>query len=162
MINIKIICVGNYKEKYLKEMNNEYIKRLSKYCKIETIVLKDESIPSNLNSAIAEQVKAKEASLIISKLQSITNPYIFVMDETGTQYDSVSFAKKLENIPISGHSTIVFVIGGSLGLTDSVRALAHDVISFSKLTFPHQLIRVFLLEQLFRSFKINNNESYHH
>ena len=162
MINIKIICVGDYKEKYLKEMNDEYVKRLSKYCKIETTVLKDESLPSNLNDAITNQVKSKEASLIISKLQNINNPYIFVMDENGTEYDSVSFAKKLNNIPTSVHSTIIFILGGSLGLSTSVKALAHDVISFSKLTFPHQLIRVFLLEQLFRSFKINNNETYHH
>ena len=85
MINIKIICVGDYKEKYLKEMNDEYVKRLSKYCKIETTVLKDESLPSNLNDAITNQVKSKEASLIISKLQNINNPYIFVMDENGTE-----------------------------------------------------------------------------
>lgn len=162
MINIKIICVGDYKEKYLKEMNDEYIKRLSKYCKIETIVLKDESLPTNLNSSNAEIVKSKEATNIISKIETITNPYIFVMDEKGTEYDSISFAKKMNNIPTTGHSTIIFVIGGSLGLTDKVRNLANDVISFSKLTFPHQLIRVFLLEQLFRSFKINNNETYHH
>lgn len=162
MINVKIICVGDYKEKYLKEMNNEYTKRLSKYCKLETIVLKDESLPSALNEANVQAIKEKEAKNIIDKIVSITNPYVFVLDETGAEFNSVTFAEKIEKIPVKGHSTIVFVIGGSLGLTDDVRKKAHEVISFSKLTFPHQMIRVFLLEQLFRCFKINNNETYHH
>lgn len=162
MINIKIICVGDYKEKYLKEMNNEYLKRLSKYCKLETIVLKDESLPSVLNEANTNAVKEKEANGIIAKLKSFTNPYIFVLDEKGAEYDSQALAKKIDSIPTKGHSTIVFVIGGSLGLTDQVRKMANEVLAFSKLTFPHQMIRVFLLEQLFRCFKINNNETYHH
>lgn len=162
MINVKIICVGDYKEKYLKEMNNEYTKRLSKYCKLETIVLKDESLPSALNEANVQAIKEKEAKNIIDKISSITNPFVFVLDEIGTEFNSVTFAEKIEKIPVKGHSTIVFVIGGSLGLTDDVRKRSHEVISFSKLTFPHQMIRVFLLEQLFRCFKINNNETYHH
>lgn len=162
MINIKIICVGDYKEKYLKEMNDEYLKRLSKYCKLETIVLKDESLPSTLNDSNINAVKEKEASAILNKLNSFTNPYIFVLDEKGKEYDSVTLAKKLEDVATYGNSTIVFVVGGSLGLTDKVRYKAHEVLSFSRLTFPHQMIRVFLLEQLFRCFKINNNETYHH
>lgn len=162
MINIKIICVGDYKEKYLKEMNDEYTKRLSKYCKLETIVLKDESLPSTLNDSNINAVKEKEASSILAKLESFTNPYVFVLDEKGKEFDSMSFAKNLSNVTTYGHSTIVFVIGGSLGLTDTVRKRANTLLSFSRLTFPHQMIRVFLLEQLFRCFKINNNETYHH
>ena len=162
MINIKLICVGSFKEKYLKEMNDEYLKRLSKYCKFETIELKDEKLPDNLNTSNAEIIKQKEAQNIISKLNNISNPYIFVLDEKGNEYTSCELAKKIEKLPVLGHSTIVFIIGGSLGLTDEVRKLSNEIISFSKLTFPHQLIRVFLLEQLFRSFKINNNEAYHH
>jgi len=162
MINIKLICIGSLKEKYLKEMNEEYLKRLSKYCKFETIELKDEKLPDILNSSNAEVTKQKEAQYILNKLNNISNPYVFVLDETGQQFPSVELAKKLEKLPVLGHSTIVFIIGGSLGLTDEIRKCANEVISFSKLTFPHQLIRVFLLEQIFRCFKINNNESYHH
>lgn len=162
MINIKIICVGDYKEKYLKEMNDEYTKRLSKYCKLETIVLKGESLPSTLNDSNINAVKGKEALSILDKLDSFTNPYVFVLDEKGKEFDSVSFAKNISYVTTYGHSTIVFVIGGSLGLTDTVRKRANTLLSFSRLTFPHQMIRVFLLEQLFRCFKINNNETYHH
>lgn len=162
MINIKIICVGDYKEKYLKEMNDEYTKRLSKYCKLETIVLKDESLPSTLSDSNINAVKEKEALSILDKLDSFTNPYVFVLDEKGKEFDSVSLAKNISNVATYGHSTIIFVIGGSLGLTDTVRKKANTLLSFSRLTFPHQMIRVFLLEQLFRCFKINNNETYHH
>lgn len=162
MINIKIICVGDYKEKYLREMNNEYIKRLTKYCKIETIVLKDESLPCVLNETATQTIKEKEATRIICKIQAMTNPYVFVLDEKGVEFDSITFAHKIDQIPVKGHSTIVFVIGGSLGLADTVKKEANELISFSRLTFPHQIIRVFLLEQLFRCFKINNNETYHH
>lgn len=162
MINIKLICVGSFKEKYLKEMNAEYLKRLSKYCKFETIELKDEKLPDNLNASNADIIKQKEAQNIISKLNNISNPYVFVLDEMGKEYTSYEFAKKIEKLPVLGNSTIVFIIGGSLGLTDEIRKLSNEVMSFSKLTYPHQLIRVFLLEQLFRCFKINNNEAYHH
>lgn len=162
MINIKLICVGSLKEKYLKEMNAEYLKRLSKYCKFEVIELKDEKLPDTLNNSNMQIIKQKEAQNIINKLNNISNPYLFVLDEKGKEYSSCEFAKKLNDLPVLGNSTIVFVIGGSLGLTDEIRSLSNEVISFSKLTFPHQLIRMFLLEQLFRCFKINNNETYHH
>lgn len=161
MINIKLICVGDYKEKYLKDMNNEYLKRLSKYCKFETIVLKDEKVPDNLSTTNINIIKEKEAISIINKLQAINNAYIFVLDEHGKEYTSIEFAKKMQQLPTTGYSTIVFIIGGSLGLADSAKQMGNELISFSKLTFPHQLIRGFLLEQLFRSFKINNNETYH-
>ena len=161
MITIKIICVGDLKEKYLKEMQAEYTKRLSKYCKLEIISLKDEKLPSSLSEANCNIVKEKEASLILQKL-STQNSYTFVLDEKGNEYTSVKLSEKISTLMTQGNSTINFIIGGSLGLTDSIRKSGNEILSFSKLTFPHQLIRMFLLEQLFRSFKIINNETYHH
>lgn len=159
MITIKVICVGSLKEKYLKDMQSEYLKRLSKYCKIEIIELKDEKLPSLLNDSNCNIVKEKEGNLILSKLKT---GYTFILDEKGTEYTSVKFSEKLDKIQTDGNSTIYFVIGGSLGLSDAVKQSGNELISFSKLTFPHQMIRMFLLEQLFRAFKISNNETYHH
>lgn len=161
MINIKIICVGDLKESYLKEMQSEYVKRLSKYCKLEIIQLKDEKLPSTLNESNCNIVKEKEANAILAKLNS-PNSYTFILDEKGKQYSSVELSEKIDKVMTMGNSIINFVIGGSLGLTDSVRNKGNETISFSRLTFPHQMIRIFLLEQIFRSFKILNNETYHH
>lgn len=161
MITIKIICVGELKEKYLKEMQAEYTKRLSKYCKLEIITLKDEKLPSTLNESNTNIVKEKEASLILSKLTN-SNSFTFVMDERGKEYTSMELSEKIDKVMTTGNSTINFVIGGSLGLADSVKSKGNELISFSRLTFPHQMIRMFLLEQLFRVFKILNNETYHH
>ena len=161
MINIKIICVGDLKESYLKDMQKEYLKRLSKYCKLEIITLKDEKLPTVLNESNCNIVKEKEASLILSKLNT-PNSYTFVLDEKGKEYTSVELSQKIDKVMTGGNSTINFVIGGSLGLANSIKTKASELISFSKLTFPHQLIRMFLLEQLFRAFKIMNNETYHH
>lgn len=162
MINIKLICVGNLKESYLKEMETEYLKRLSKYCNFETIVLKDEPLPDKLNDSLRESIKKKEASLILSKLEKEKNSYIIFLDETGKEYSSRDLAEKIDKISVMGYSTIIFVIGGSLGLDKELKQKGNEILSFSKLTFPHQLIHCFLLEQLFRVFKINNNERYHH
>lgn len=159
MTTIKIICVGSLKEKYLKDMQNEYLKRLSKYCKVEIIELKDEKLPSILNDSNCNIVKEKEGALILSKLKS---GYLFVLDEKGSEYTSVKFSENLQKVLTNGNSTLYFVIGGSLGLSDKVKKAANEIISFSKLTFPHQIIRMFLLEQIFRAFKIANNETYHH
>lgn len=161
MINIKIICVGDLKEKYLKEMQTEYLKRLSKYCKLEIVTLKDERLPTNLNESNCNIVKEKEALTILSKLNT-SNSYTFIMDEKGKEYSSVELSDKISKVMTMGNSTINFVIGGSLGLAESVKKSGNELISFSKLTFPHQMIRMFLLEQIFRSFKIMNNETYHH
>ena len=160
MINIKIICVGNLKEKYLKQMQDEYLKRLSKYCKIEIIELKDEKLPSDLNESNCNIVKEKEGQKVLSKLD-FSNSYIFVMDEHGKEYTSIELSEKISKLMLN-FSNITFVIGGSLGLSDSIKKKGNELISFSKLTFPHQMIRQFLLEQLFRIFKIQNNETYHH
>lgn len=162
MINIKIICVGDLKEKYLKDYEAEYVKRLSKYCKLEIITLKDEKLPSTLNQSNINIVKEKESNLILQKLNNFTNSYIFILDEKGKEFTSMEFSKKLESLPTNGYSTICFVIGGSLGLHENVKKSAKELLSFSKLTFPHQMIRIFLEEQLFRAFKIINGETYHH
>ena len=161
MINIKIICVGDLKEKYLKDMQQEYLKRLSKYCKLEIITLKDERLPSTLNESNCNIVKEKEASLILAKLNT-PNSYTFVLDENGKEYSSCELSNKIDKVMTCGNSTINFVIGGSLGLAESVKKAGQELLSFSRLTFPHQIIRMFLLEQIFRSFKIMNNETYHH
>lgn len=161
MINIRIICVGDLKEKYLKEMQNEYAKRLSKYCKLEIISLKDEKLPASLNDGACNIVKEKEGQAILSKL-NISNSYTFIMDEKGREYTSIELSEKIDKIMTMGNSTINFVIGGSLGLCNNVKKAGNEMLSFSKLTFPHQLIRLFLLEQIFRVFKILNNETYHH
>jgi len=127
----------------------------------EIIQLKDEKLPSSLNESNCNIVKEKEANAIIAKLNS-PNSYTFVLDEKGKEYTSVELSEKINKVMTMGNSTINFVIGGSLGLTDSVRNKGNETISFSRLTFPHQMIRMFLLEQIFRSFKILNNETYHH
>lgn len=158
MIHINIICVGKLKENYLKDAINEYCKRLSKYCKLDIIEIADEQIPNNINDKISYNIKNIEGSKIISNLK---NSYVISLDLKGKQYSSEEFSKKLENISLFINSNITFIIGGSLGLSDEVLEKSNELICFSKMTFPHQLIRVFLLEQIFRAFKIQNNETYH-
>ena len=128
---------------------------------MEIIQLKDEKLPSTLNESNCSIVKEKEANAILAKLNTL-NSYTFVLDERGKEYTSIELSEKIDKIMTMGNSTINFVIGGSLGLTDRVRTKGNETISFSRLTFPHQMIRMFLLEQIFRSFKILNNETYHH
>ena len=157
MIHINIISVGKIKEKYLKDAINEYSKRLSKYCKLNIIEIDDEQIPGNLNEKIAENIKNIEGTKILS---NIKNTYSISLDLKGKQFSSEEFSKKIENISLN-NSSISFIIGGSLGFNDNIRQICNESICFSKMTFPHQLIRVFLLEQIYRAFKINNNETYH-
>ena len=158
MIHINIICIGKIKEKYLTDSINEYSKRLSKYCKLNIIELNDEPIPNNLNYKLSDSIKKIEGLKIISCLK---NTYSISLDLNGKQYTSEEFSTKLQNIALNKNSNISFIIGGSLGLSDEVISNSNELICFSKMTFPHQLIRVFLLEQLFRAFKIQNNETYH-
>ena len=158
MVHINIICVGKIKENYLKEAILEYSKRLSKYCKLSFIEVEDEQIPNNLNSKISENIKEIEGNKILSHIK---NSYVIALDLKGKQYTSEEFSKKLENIVLLNNSNITFIIGGSLGLSKKVLQNSNELICFSKMTFPHQLIRVFVLEQLFRAFKIQNNETYH-
>ena len=159
MLNINIICVGKIKENYLKDAINEYSKRLSKYCNLKIIELQDEKLPTKLNESTINETKNKECKKINEALKK--DSYIMVLDLKGKQFSSEQFSEKIEDIKVKGFSTISIVIGGTLGLNDEIRNSANELISFSKMTFPHQLIRVFLLEQLFRAFKISNNETYH-
>ena len=161
MINGKIICVGKLKEKYLNDAIKEYSKRLSRFCKLEILELQDEKLPVNYSEALYNEVKEREAKLILSKINQ-KNSYIICLDETGKEFSSPKLAERLDSIFTNVSSSLTFVIGGSLGLSNTVKEKAHLILSFSKLTFPHQLFRVFLLEQLFRCFKILNNEQYHH
>ena len=161
MLNIKIICIGKVREKSLKELINEYEKRISKYAKIEIIEMDDEKIPQNASVAIEEQIKTIESKKILDRLTKYSNSNIILLDLKGKQYTSEEFANKIKNIQTYSSSTIIFVIGGSLGMSKDLLEYSTDKICFSKMTFPHQLIRVFLLEQIFRAFKIINNETYH-
>ena len=149
---IKIICVGQLKEKYLKEAIEEYLKRIKKYTTIEIVELKDEGL--------VEKSKALklEAEKIIKHIND--KDYIITLEIEGKEITSEEFAKKIDSILIE-NSNITFIIGGSYGLSENIKEKANYHLSFSKLTFPHQLFRVLLLEQIYRSYKINNNENYH-
>lgn len=146
---IKIICVGKIKEDYLKKGIEEYKKRITKYSKIEIIELDDES-----NGNILEKERDKILKYISEK------DYIITLEINGNTIDSVELSKKLENIYLN-YSNITFIIGGSYGLHDDIKNKSNYALSFSKLTFPHQLFRMMLLEQIYRSFKISHNETYH-
>jgi len=162
MINIRLICLGKIKEKYLNDAISEYMKRLSKFCKLEIIELPDEKLPTSNSISLLNEVKEKEANIILSKLEKYKSDYVICLDETGIELSSEKLASKIENIATNQSSSISFIIGGSLGLANKIKNKANYILSFSKLTFPHQLFRVFVLEQLFRCFKILNNEQYHH
>lgn len=156
-MNVNIICVGKLKEKYLKEAESEYLKRISRFAKVKIIELNDEKLTGNNSLDIL--AKNKEGENIINKIPK--NSYIFAMDIKGKQSTSIDFAKELNDLSISGKSDFTFIIGGSLGLSEEVLKRANKKMSFSLMTFPHQLFRVMLLEQIYRCFKINNNETYH-
>ena len=158
MLTIQIICVGKLKETYLKEAILEYSKRLSKYIRLDILELPDEKIPDKINNNIMDLVKSKECNNILNHLKK--DSYIIALDLKGKQFSSEEFSKNLEEISME-NSHITFIIGGSLGLTDELLNKCNQKICFSKMTFPHQLIRVFLLEQIFRAFKISNGETYH-
>ena len=158
MLNINVICVGKTKEKYLAEAIDEYSKRLSRYCNFNIVELSDEKLPEKNYESLLEAVKEKECKKIIDAIKP--SSYVIALDLKGKQCTSEEFAKKIENLTLT-NSSITFIIGGTLGLTDEVRNISNELISFSNMTFPHQLIRLFLSEQIFRAFKIINNETYH-
>ncbi len=159
MLHINVICVGKIKEKYLKDAIDEYSKRLSKYCNLNIIELNDEIVPQNINDSIEKQIKEKEGANIVSHIEK--GAYVIALDLKGKQYTSEEFSNKISDITVNNASNITFIIGGTLGLSNKVIEASNELICFSKMTFPHQLIRVFLLEQTFRAFKIMNNETYH-
>ena len=142
-----------------KDAINEYSKRLSKYCNLNIIELSDEKLPSKLNDKIIDNIKNTEGKKILSHLKK--DSYKICLDLHGKQFSSEEFSSKIDSISLNYNSSITFIIGGTLGISSEVLNCVDEKICFSKMTFPHQLIRVFLLEQLFRAFKISNNETYH-
>lgn len=158
-MKITILSVGNIKEKYLKDAILEYSKRISKYATLEFIKVNDEATIDNASIKEIEIIKDKEGKRLLKYLQDDSYKIALAID--GVSLSSVELAKKMEEIFTYSSSKITFIIGGSLGLSNEVLNLADYKLSFSKLTFPHQLMQVILLEQIYRTFKINNNESYH-
>ncbi|MFE8701995.1 23S rRNA (pseudouridine(1915)-N(3))-methyltransferase RlmH [Cytobacillus sp. FJAT-54145] len=158
-MNISLITVGKLKEKYLKQGIDEYLKRLSGYAKVEVLEVADEKAPEQLSDLEMEQVKGKEGERILSKISPDT--YVIALAIDGKQKSSEELADSIDKLATYGKSKIAFVIGGSLGLSDEVLKRADEKLSFSKMTFPHQLMKLILLEQIYRAFRINRGEPYH-
>ncbi len=158
-MKVNIIAVGKLKECYLKDGINEYAKRLSRFCELQLVEVEDEQAPDTLSAMQEEQVKKKEAARILSKLKEGT--FLILLDVQGGQKSSEELAATLQSCFNSGRSNITFVIGGSLGHDPELVKKADLRLSISKMTFPHQLTRLILLEQVYRAFKIINNETYH-
>lgn len=158
MLHINVICVGKIKESFFRDAILEYSKRLSRFCNLTITELQDEKIPEKASEKIEQEIKEKEGQNIISHIKK--DSYVIALDLTGKELDSVALSQKIENLSIS-NSSITFIIGGSLGLSKQVLNYSNEKLCFSKMTFPHQLIRIFLLEQIYRAFKIANNETYH-
>ncbi len=158
-MNITVITVGKLKEKYLKQGINEYLKRLGAYAKVDIIEVPDEKAPEQLSKVEMEQVKDKEGERILAKINQ--DAHVIALAINGKMRTSEELAANLDKLATYGKSKIVFVIGGSLGLSDSVMKRANETLSFSKMTFPHQLMRLVLVEQVYRAFRIIRNEPYH-
>ena len=159
MININLIVLGKIKENYFKDAINEYKKMLKSYADLSIFEIMDEPCPENLSEKDMEKVKNVEGEKILSKIKD--GAYVIALAIEGKSLDSVAFADKLNKLMIDGYSNITFVIGGSLGLSDEVLERADYKLSFSKMTFPHKLMRVILMEQIYRAFRIINNHPYH-
>ncbi|MCH5184879.1 MAG: 23S rRNA (pseudouridine(1915)-N(3))-methyltransferase RlmH [Oscillospiraceae bacterium] len=157
-MNIQIICVGKLKEKFFVDASAEYVKRLSKFAKVSIIEIPDEKIPDKLSERSAEKIKDAEGTDILAKING--SSYVFALCIEGSRMSSEDFSHKLSDIMMT-NSSISFIIGGSIGLSDKVKSRADCRISFSEMTFPHMLMRIILLEQIYRGFKIMNNENYH-
>ena len=159
MLNIKIICVGKLKEKYWKEAVSEYSKRLNAYCKLTINEVRDEKISDSNSSADEEKVKDMEGKQILKNIKD--SDYVICLDLSGEELNSLQLSEKLDKLALTGTNQIDFIIGGSLGIGKEVLDRADEKMSFSKLTFPHQMIRTILLEQIYRAFKISRGEVYH-
>ena len=158
-MKITVLAVGKIKEKFYLQAVEEYAKRLSRYCKLEMVQVADEKTSENGTEAEINCIKEKEAERILKHISD--NAYVITLEIQGKMLDSVELSRKIDSLGISGISHIVFVIGGSLGLHSSVSDRADFKLSFSKMTYPHQLMRVILLEQIYRSYRIINHEPYH-
>lgn len=159
IMKIRIICVGKLKEQYLKDAQNEYIKRLSKYSNIEIVELNDKSIYDNPSLKEEEKIKSLETAEILTKIGK--NSYNVILDVLSKEIDSIEFSNRIKSYQEKGVNYINFIIGGSLGFSKEIDTIANEKISLSRLTFTHQFARIILLEQIYRSYKILNNETYH-
>lgn len=158
-MNITLVTVGKIKERYFRDAVAEYQKRLSRYCKLDIIEVADEKTPDRASETEENLIQQREAERILKHVRA--DAYCIALAIDGTTYDSVALSKHLDGLWLSGKSNLVLVIGGSLGLHETVLRRADERLSFSDLTFPHQLMRVILLEQLYRCFRIRNHEPYH-
>ena len=159
MMKIRVYCIGKLKEKYYVDAQNEYLKRLERFAKIEIVEINDLPIPMNESLKEEEILKDKEFDLLLQKLDK--NSYVIALDLHGKQYDSVKFSEKLDNLMTNSITNISFIIGGSLGWSKKMNEIAKDKLKLSEMTFTHQMTRIILLEQIYRSFKILKNETYH-
>ncbi len=158
-MKITVITVGKIKEKYLKDAIAEYTKRLGKYCRLEIIEVADEKTPDAASPAVEEGIREKEGMRILKYIRD--DMYVITLEIKGKLLTSEELAEKIETLGVQGKSSIAFVIGGSIGLGEEVLRRSDFALSFSKMTFPHQLMRVILLEQVYRSYRIINGEPYH-
>ncbi len=159
MMNVQLIVLGKFKEKYMKDFAGEYEKRLSAYCKLSVVELEPVKLSDNPSAQEIENALRKETQMINARIQK--NSYIFAMCIEGKQMSSEEFSKKLDGIALSGKSNIVFIIGSSFGLSKEIKAMADYKFSMSKMTFPHKLARIMVTEQIYRGFSISNNAKYH-
>lgn len=158
-MKIKIISIGKIKEKYLNDGIKEYVKRLSIFSKVELIEVADERIPENASEAQEQIIKEKEGKKVLEKIKK--DDYVILLDLHGKELDSIALSNHLQQCMVNGVGQIVFVIGGSLGLSNELVQRSNFRLCFSKLTFTHQMIKLLLLEQVYRAFKIMNNQTYH-
>ena len=158
-MEIRILSVGKIKEKYLSDGIREYAKRLSRYCKLSFCQVTDEKTPDKASEALNAQIKDTEGERLLKYIRE--QDYVIALAIDGKMLDSVELSQKLEGLGVSGKSSIAFVIGGSLGLSDAVLNRADFKLSFSRMTFPHQLMQMILLEQIYRAYRIINHEPYH-
>ena len=158
-MKITIVCVGKIKENFYRDAVSEYSKRLGWYCWLEFVETADEKTPEGASALLEEQIKEKEAKRILDKIRD--DDFVCILEITGKRFSSEGFAQWMEQLTVKGISEIVFVIGGSLGLHGSVRQRANMAVSFSDMTFPHQLMRVILCEQIYRAFRIIHGAPYH-
>ncbi len=158
-MNITLVTVGKIKENYFREAIAEYQKRLSRYCRLDMIEVADERTPDKASEEEENLIKRKEAERVLRHVKE--DAYCIALAIDGKKYDSVALSRHLDGLVLSGKSSLVFVIGGSLGLHETVLKRADETLSFSDMTFPHQLMRVILLEQLYRCYRISKHEPYH-
>ena len=160
-MNIEIICTGKLKEKYWTDACAEYIKRLGRFCRLTVTELSEVKLPDKAGPAEEQAVIEAESRAVLKRLETLSQSYVIALDVKGKSFTSEQLAERISQVTLAGKSRIVFIIGGSLGLSQELLSTCDLRLSFSAMTFPHQLMRVILLEQIYRAYKINANETYH-